>query len=122
MDALLYEIQSIDKELGNLRKTCGNLNKRKKELTDNVISVMKDKNITECEYKGTKYIIKEYKHAIRKGTKKRYEDMLNILNLNGFYGEDAEKIYINIVTASKGPETTTTKLQPTKRKDTLLKK
>ena len=105
--SLLYEIDSIDKELARLRKKIRDLGKRKKELTANVIENLKESGEVSVTHNGKTYVLEERGRHCRKSDKKKKHDAILVLQEEGFHGAEAEEIYDKITEALKGPEQTT---------------
>jgi SOS response regulatory protein OraA/RecX len=104
INSRLYEISSIDKELARLRKQVQDLNKKKKNITQNIIDSLLETGEKEVIYKNEKYVLEEKQHRSRKNDKKKHSDTIAILNEAGYYGDDAENIYNKLNTAFQGNE------------------
>lgn len=102
INANLYEINSIDKELSRLKKQVNDLNKKKKALTQNIINKLIENGEKEIVYKNEKYILEEKQQRSRKNDKKKHNDTIQILNEAGYYGIDAEEIYSKLSDAFQG--------------------
>ena len=109
--ALLYEIQNIDKELVRLRKRTRELNQRKKNLLNQAVDIMIESGETSFTYQGKTYKLEEHKRHTRKNEKKKHADTLDILNTEGFHGEEAEEMYEKLSSAYRGPEVVSYKLK-----------
>jgi hypothetical protein len=107
----LYEIQSIDKELVRLRKKTRELGSRKKNLLNQIVEGMKETGDTEIIHKGKTFTLEEQLRHTRKNDKKRKEDIMELLNGEGFQGTEAEEMYEKISGAMRGPETKVYKLK-----------
>jgi len=105
-DALLYEVQGLEKELIRLKKSVKTCNERKKKLMNKVIENMKANNEEKHVYNGKTYYVKELKIHSRKADKIKKKDALNVLVDEGVDGIGAEEIYYKLVDALKGPEKT----------------
>lgn len=105
--SLLYEIDGITKELVRIRKTTKDLNTRKKNLTNQIISIMKDNGDDTLVHNGKTFELREIQRYGRKSDKKRHEDAIVVLQDEGINGDQAEDIYRKLSGVLKGPEITT---------------
>lgn len=104
---MLYEINNIDKELTRLRKKTRDLNDRKKILSQQAITAMRENDELQIKSGGKTYRVEEKAQYSRKGEKKKKEDAIAILIEEGYSKEDAEEMYIKLSGALKGVTKTT---------------
>lgn len=105
ISSILYEIDSLDKELVRLRKTVSELNKRKKILTDQAIQILNDSDEKVYTFNGKKYAISEKIKTLRKTKKTVKKDLFALFEEEGITGHDAEEMYNKITNTLKGTET-----------------
>ncbi len=103
--SILYEIESIDKELSRLRKKVRELNQRRKELLDQAVENMREAGEESITHRGKTYVLEERQRRGRKTDQKKKQDALLVLQDEGFHGEEAEEMYNKITGAMRGPET-----------------
>lgn len=99
----LREIESIDKELSNMKLKRKTLNDRRKALLDDLIAYHKSRDIESFEYRGKKYHIHDATIAKRKKKEQRERDVLAALEAqHGLYGDDAKSVYRSVLQHIKG--------------------
>lgn len=103
-DALLYEVQGLQKELTRLRSQMKRHNARIKDLMNQVIDNMRANDEVEHTYNGQTYHLKENKVHTRKAAEKKKKDALLVLEEEGIEGPGAEEVYHKLVDAFRGPE------------------
>ena len=100
----LYEIESINKELGLLRQKIKDLNKRKKECETNVVQYLEVNNYPGVKYNGVivQRITKEYrKHPTKK---QKMENGLKALHQLGIGDEQTgAHILQTLMESLRGP-------------------
>jgi predicted esterase YcpF (UPF0227 family) len=109
--SILYEIDSINKELTRLKKRVSELNKRKKTLTDKIITNLQETGETSISYNGKTYKLTE-KH-ITKNIKplQAKPQAIQILQELGIEDYQASEVFEKLTQTIKGEEKIVFKLQ-----------
>lgn len=104
INAHVYEITSIEKELKRMRMKMRELDKKRRGLLEKTIKLMKDRGQSEITINGQKYSLQEQVIHARKGDKKKKQDAVTILEEQGIQRYDAEELYTKLDKALKGEE------------------
>jgi len=104
-DALLYEVQGLEKELARLKASTKICKNRIDTLMSQVVQNMRTNGIEKYTYNGQTYNLKEHKIHTRKKDVEKKKDAITVLQEDaGIEGQGAEEVYNKLVNALRGPE------------------
>jgi hypothetical protein len=103
------ELKNVNIEIKRLNQQATKLRKRAKEVEQNIIEFLKEKNQPGVKFQDTAIVVENKSKWVRKGKKDIEEDSLKILEDNGI--DDPKYVLEKILMARKGEELEQSKIK-----------
>lgn len=102
--SFITELKNINIEIKNRKEQLFKFKKRKEEIEKTIQDFLVEKDQPGVKYNGTAVVLEEKIRRIRKSKEEKNNDCINVLKHYNI--SNADKIYNEIISASKGVEET----------------